>query len=192
MISVPAPFVESGKLEKTGCNRNKIISGDGSARFGPIYGVSKPEIFMEIDIPICIYDSNGTIMKSENGKKNKQKICVPTDKVYVIGEHNNKCDTDVLIFKEGGIVYKRKWNKIKDVLRYDREIKLTLPVAANGVFKNRKRCFRVEFSAQKYSSVWISEDWLTRQEYVVSGHTEDFALDYDHVPGIDYYPPQLF
>ena len=191
MIPVLRPFVESGKLEKTGCNRNKIIS-DGSARFGPVYDVTKPEIFMEIDIQICIYYSIGTIMKSENGKKNKQKICVPKDKVYVIGEHSNERDTDVLIYKEGGVVYKRKWNKVKDILKYDREIMLTLPVAANGVFKNRKRCFRVEFSAQKYSSVWISEDWLAKQSYNVSDSIKDFVPDYYNVPGIEYYPPQPF
>ena len=83
-------YVEQEKLEKTRCNRNKIIADDGSAKFGSVYNVTVPDVLMEKEILLCVYKSNGTIMKSENGKRNKQKICIPGDEVHVIGRgHGN-------------------------------------------------------------------------------------------------------
>ena len=181
------------KLEKTRCNRNKIIADDGTARFGPIYDVTVPEVMMEKEIFLCVYKSNGTIMKSENGKWNKQKICIPGDEVYVIGCHGGEQDTEVMLYKEGYPVYKRKWSKIKDNLTPARVMRATYKISSCGVFKNRTRCYQVEFGVKKGTDVWISEVWLKKQNCSIPDSFKDCRSSVcTSLNGFGCYPPQLF
>ena len=185
--------VEQEKLEKTKCNRNKIIADDGSAKFGSVYNVTAPDAEMEKEIFLCVYKSNGTIMKSENGKRNKQKICTPGDEVYVIGGHNGGQNTEVMLYKEGCTVYKRKWSKVKDALAPERVTRVAFKVTACGVFKDRTRCFQIEFSEKKDSSVWISGVWLEKQSYNAPDPFKDYySAEYIPYYGFGCYPPQLF
>ena len=189
-------YVEQEKLEKTRCNRNKIIAGDGSAKFGSVYNVTVPDVLMEKEILLCVYRSNGTIMKSESGKRNKQKICIPGDEVHVIGgEHvnNRSLNTEVLLYKEGCTVYKRKWSKVKDVLVPERIARIAHNVTACSVFKDRTRCFQIEFSEKKDSAVWVSEAWLERQSHSIPDSFMDCcSTKYTPCHGFGCYPPQLF
>ena len=196
--------VEQEKLEKTRCNRNKIITDDGSAKFGSVYNVTVPEAMTEKEMLLCVYRSSGVIMKSEKGKRNKQKICMPGDEVYVIGgSHDNDNDnngsnnggqsTEVLLYKEGCTVYKRKWSKIKDVLMPARVTRVSLKVTACGVFKDRTKCFQIELSEKKDSSVWISEAWLEKQGCSVPDSFKEFcSTEYIPCHGFGCYPPQFF
>ena len=127
---------------------------------------------------------------------------MPGDEVYVIGgSHNNDNNsnnsggqsTEVLLYKEGCTVYKRKWSKIKDVLMPARVTRVSLKVTACGVFKDRTRCFQIEFSERKDSSVWVSEAWLERQSHSIPDSFMD-CCSAEYTPCHDFgcYPLQLF
>ena len=187
-------FMEQEKLEKTRCNRNKIIAGDGTAKFGSVYNVTVPDVLMEKEILLCVYKSNGTIMKSEREKKQAEDI--PGDEVHVIGgDHvnNRSLNTEVLLYKEGCTVYKRKWSKVKDVLVPERIARIAHNVTACSVFKDRTKCFQIELGEKKDSSVWISEAWLAKQGCSVPDSFKEFcSTEYIPCHGFGCYPPQFF
>lgn len=182
--------VKPEKMVKTNSNRNMIIANDGSAKFGPVYNVTKIGGMVEREIPIYVYISSGTLMKSENGKKNKQRICVLGDEMHVIGGYNGGKGVDVLIYKRSvGKVYKRKWDEIKGRFMFSSLTKIKYQVTAVGSFKDRTGCFRTEFGPNKEFSVWFSEIWWRKQNCDFSSSSSGFCSD----ECIPYYnPPPLF
>lgn len=167
LISTNTVSIPTETWEKTACNRYRIISKEGIAKFGCIYNISRQERPTTREITIYECTSNAPIKKSENAKKNQQKICTTDDTVCVIGDYESCDDPEVLLYKDGDPVYKRKWNGIKDRLTNIRITSKACTVLSYGYYKKDDLCFMVKLHDGINADVWISESWWRKR----SGNT---------------------
>lgn len=168
-------------LMKTTCNRFKVITKEGVAKFGSIYNISPQEGTTVRDVPFYECKAKGTIRKSENGKRNQQRICVPGDSMCVLGEYNAGEEAEILVCREGESVYKRKWKDIKDRLDNIHPSNRTMAVIAYGYFKKEDLCFLVKLNNDNNACVWISEKWWRRknaeQNCMIDNVVDNVGLD---------------
>lgn len=185
----PPPSPPTGEVwKKTGCNRFKIITKDGLARFGGMYNVCPQESPVMKTITVFETISNATIKKSEGAKRNQQKICRADDKVNIIGECDAGDNSEVFIFKGNNPLYKRKWRDIKGRLGNVQASTKTLSVLAYGYFRKEDLCFLVKVHDGENSEVWISEKWW-RKRNADTSYVLDEPLDNpsDELPGYELY-----
>lgn len=149
--------------EKTACNRYRIISKEGIAKFGCIYNVCPQECTITKDVHIYTCTATSPIMKSESSQKNQQKICATGDSVCIIGEYDLCDGIEVLLYRDGDPVYKRKWNDIKDRLTNIQSDIRCLPVLSYGYYKKDDLCFMVRLHEGGRADVWISERWWRKK-----------------------------
>ena len=185
----PPPSPPTGDIwNKNGCNRYKIVTKDGLARFGGIYNISPQESTMIKTVTFFETRSNAVIKKSEGAKRNQQKICSPHDKIYIIGECDAGDNSEVFIYRDCCPLYKRKWRDIKGRFGEIRAVTKTLNVLAYGYFRKEDLCFLVKVHDGENSEVWISEKWW-RKRSTDASYVMDEPLDsqsYD-LPGYELY-----
>ena len=176
------------KWLKTPCNRYRIITKDGVAKFGSLYNISKqgcPPV-RELRIQECT--AKCPLRKTDIGKKNQQKICSSGDTVELIGDYNvTDEDPEVLVYIEGEPVYKRRWVDIKDKLENFRTVTKTFHALAYGYYRKEDLCFMVKLHDGRNADVWISERWWRKNnsESLMMSDTLD-STNFD-LPGFEPY-----
>ena len=157
-----------GEDSKERSNRCKILTDDGTARFGTVYDVCTQQQQQQQQeqeqetrrVQLMRYTAIRDIKKSAAAKKNKVKIVRAGEKLYMLGDPVAGSEAEVFVFKEGWDVYKRVWGTIKDDVAQGEAVEMTVYVGAHGTFdKRRGRCFMVHLGRGKESDVWISERW---------------------------------
>ena len=148
-------------------NRCKILTDDGTARFGTVYDVcTLPPKHQQQQqqetrrVQFMRYTAIRDIKKSAVAKRNKVKIARAGEKLCMLGDPAAGSEAEVFVFKEGWDVYKRVWGTIKDDVVQGEAVEMTVCVGAHGTFdKRRGRCFMAHLGRGKESDVWISERW---------------------------------
>ena len=148
-------------------NRCKILTDDGTARFGTVYDVCTlpPKHRQQQQqetrrVQFMRYTAIRDIKKSAVAKRNKVKIARAGEKLCMLGDPAAGSEAEVFVFKEGWDVYKRVWGTIKDDVAQGEAVEMTVCVGAHGTFdKRRGRCFMAHLGRGKESDVWISERW---------------------------------
>ena len=167
------------KWLKTACNRFRIITKEGVARFGSLYNIAPQESpsIRELTIQECTAKSS---LRKSGGKKNQQKICARGDTVRLLGDYNATEDPEVLVYREGEPVYKRKWEDIKDKLENFRTVNKTLVALAYGYYRKEDLCFMVKLHDGDNADVWISERWWRKsnsEPLMMDGSLDSTSFD---------------
>ena len=154
---------QQSRCIKEKSNRHKILTDDGTARFGTIYNASPLPHKAARPIQLTKYTAVRDIKKSAAAKKNKVKIARAGESVYVLGDPVCGSRAEVFVFKEGskGCVYKRVWEDVKEGLRVCGDVVVTVSVEAEGVAGKEAegRWLQVELGRSKEAEVWVSERW---------------------------------
>ena len=154
---------QQAKCTKEKSNRHKILTKDGTARFGTIYKACPFPHKVTRPIQLTKCTAVRDIKKSAAAKKNKMKIARAGESVYVLGDPVSGSKGEVFVFKEGcgGCVYKRVWEAVKEDLRVCGDVVVTVSVEAEGVAGKEVegRWLQVELGRSKEAEVWVSEKW---------------------------------
>ena len=154
---------QQAKCTKEKSNRHKILTKDGTARFGTIYNACPFPHKVTRPIQLTKCTAVRDIKKSAAAKKNKMKIARAGESVYVLGDPVSGSKGEVFVFKEGcgGCVYKRVWEAVKEDLRVCGDVVVTVSVEAEGVAGKEAegRWLQVELGRSKEAEVWVSERW---------------------------------
>ena len=155
---------DDGEQPNERCNRCKILTDDGTARFGAVHDVCVLTQQESRRVQLMRYTAVRDIMKSAMAKKNKVKIVRAGERLYVLGDPAAGSEAEVFVFREGWDVYKRVWNVIKEDVTQGNSVELSVTVSAYGTFdKRRGKCFMAHMGRGKESGVWISERWWERK-----------------------------
>ena len=154
---------QKSRFTKERSNRHKILTKDGTARFGTIYNACPLPHKATRPIHLTKCTAIRDIKKSATAKKNKAKIVRAGESVYVLGDPVSGSKGEVFVFKEGcgGCVYKRVWEAVKEDLRVCGDVVVTVSVEAEGVAGKEEegRWLQVELGRSKEADVWVSERW---------------------------------